>query len=127
MGILTGVLLTIHVICCILLVLLVLVQKPRQEGLGMAFGGGVAENIFGAGAGSMAAKITTWLGILFFATTISLAYLYSHHKPSGSGLQEKLKNLPVTETSPEKKSSSPAPSPKTPPGAPAPSTAPSHK
>jgi len=114
MSILIGFLLTLHVICCFLLVFFVLVQKPRQEGLGTAFGGGITENLFGAGAGTILTKITTWLGIIFFATTISLAYLYSNHEPRGDSLEEKLKNLPVKETSPEKKPAAPDASPSPP-------------
>ena len=41
-------LLTLHIIVCLLLVLVVLMQLPRSEGLGAAFGGATAENIFGA-------------------------------------------------------------------------------
>ena len=120
MGILIGIIMTIHVITCVLLVLIILMQRPKSEGLGTAFGGGVTENLFGAGAGNFLTKTTTWLGIIFFATTISLAYLYSHHERGGSSLQEKLKNLPVTETSSEKKPLAPAPSPPVPPSSPAP-------
>ncbi len=108
MNILIGFLFTIHVICCILLVLLVLVQKPRQDGLGSAFGGGITDSLLGAGAANFFVKTTTWLGIIFFATTISLAYLYSHREQAGS-LREKLKNMPPAEASPAKVPSSTAP------------------
>ncbi len=39
-AILIGFLLTVHVIVCILLVLIILMQRPRSEGLGTAFGTG---------------------------------------------------------------------------------------
>ena len=134
MNILIGFLLTIHVICCVLLVLFVLMQRPRQEGLGTAFGGGVTENLFGAGAGNILTKITTWLGIIFFATTIFLAYLYSHREQAVS-LREKLRNLPAAETSPAKAPSSipapsqspPSPSSQNAPPPSAPIPAPAHK
>jgi preprotein translocase subunit SecG len=75
-GFLIGVLLTVHVITCIFLTLLILMQRPRSEGLGTAFGGGVTDTLFGSSAGNVLTKITTWLGILLFVTTLSLAFLY---------------------------------------------------
>ncbi len=101
-NIIIGVLLAIHVLVCILLVLIVLMQRPRSEGLGTAFGGGVADTLFGSSAGNVLTKITTWLGIIFFVTTISLAFLYSH-RPTSSGLGSKLKagpSVPTKETNP---------------------------
>lgn len=82
-GLLIGFLLTIHVIVSVLLVLLVLMQRPKSEGLGTAFGGGVADSLFGSGAGNVLTKITTWLGVIFFCTTISLALLYSRTSSGG--------------------------------------------
>ena len=81
-GVFIAFLLTIHVVVCVLLVLLVLMQRPKSEGLGTAFGGGVADSLFGSSAGNVLTKITTWLGVIFFITTISLALLYS--RASGS-------------------------------------------
>jgi preprotein translocase subunit SecG len=81
MNIFIGFLLVVHVITCVLLILIVLMQRPKSEGLGTAFGGGVADSLFGSGAGNVLTKITTWLGIIFFGTTISLALLYGRHGP----------------------------------------------
>ncbi len=78
-GILIGALLTLHVLVAVLLVLIVLMQRPRSEGLGTAFGGGMADSLFGSSAGNVLTKITTWLGIIFFLTTVSL---YSHQGSS---------------------------------------------
>ena len=89
MTILTGILLTIHIIACILLVLIILMQRPRNEGLGTTFGGGVTDTLFGSGAGNVLTKITTWLALIFFATTISLAWINSHRE-SGKSLKSHL-------------------------------------
>lgn len=102
-GILIGVLLTVHIITCILLILIVLMQQPRSEGLGTTFGGNVTNTLFGSGAGNVLTKITSWLGIVFFITTISLAYLYSHRELSSGTLGSKLRNMtppPVTTSAP---------------------------
>ena len=98
-GILIPILLIIHVIVCILLLLIVLMQRPRSEGLGTAFGGNVADTLFGSSAGNVLTKITTGLGVAFFITTILLAYLYSHRSPAvgGSKLGRKLPGNPVPE------------------------------
>ena len=54
-------LIAIHLIVCVLIVLVVLMQRPRSEGLGAAFGGGMTENLFGAQTTHVLAKLTTWL------------------------------------------------------------------
>jgi preprotein translocase subunit SecG len=77
MWLLLPILLTLHVIVCLLLVLVVLMQLPRSEGLGAAFGGAVTENIFGAQTTHVLAKFTVWLGVAFFAITLLLAIAYS--------------------------------------------------
>src|ERR1700675_1026692 len=89
-----GFLLTVHVIVCILLILIVLMQRPKGEGLGTTFGGGGTDTLFGSGAGNVLTKNTTWLGTIFFITTVVLAYLYSHREQSDS-LGSKMKAAPV--------------------------------
>jgi preprotein translocase subunit SecG len=91
MNALIVILLIIHVIACVLLLLIVLMQRPRSEGLGTAFGSAVTDTLFGSSTGNVLTKITTWLGIIFFATTLSLAYLYSHQRTKGTGIAEEIK------------------------------------
>lgn len=90
MTILIGLLITAHVIVCILMVLAVLMQLPRSEGLGAAFGGGMTENIFGAQTTHVLAKFTVWLGIAFFAITLLLAIAFAHNRPSVSRIEQDL-------------------------------------
>jgi protein translocase SecG subunit len=95
MNFLIGFIIFVHIVTSVLLVLIVLMQRPRSEGLGTAFGGGVTDNLFGASAGNVLVKITTWLGIIFFTTTLSLAFIYSHRNTAGSStILEKLKQTP---------------------------------
>ncbi|MEM7697416.1 MAG: preprotein translocase subunit SecG [Verrucomicrobiota bacterium] len=56
----------------VLMVLIVLLQRPKQEGLGAAFGGGTLDAALGAHTTDILQKITTWLGIIFFVSAISL-------------------------------------------------------
>lgn len=95
MSILINVLIAFHVLVCLLMVGVVLMQRPKNEGLGAAFGGGMTENIFGAQTTHVLQKFTVWLGIVFFALTLLLAVLYAK---SGSGetiIQKELLSQPV--------------------------------
>ena len=89
------ILLGINILVCILLTLLVLMQKPRSEGLGAAFGGNFTDSIFGAQTSDVLTKGTIWLGGIFMALTLILALLYSHRQMGGNKLQEEL-TKPVT-------------------------------
>ncbi len=69
-----SILLTVVIIAVsILMVLIVLIQRPKQEGLGAAFGGGSLDSALGAHTTDILQKFTTWLGILFFISAIGLA------------------------------------------------------
>ena len=84
------ILLGINILVCILLTLLVLMQKPRSEGLGAAFGGNFTDSIFGAQTSDVLTKGTIWLGGIFMVLTLVLALLYSHRQLGGNKLQEEL-------------------------------------
>jgi preprotein translocase subunit SecG len=72
------VLLFFYVVICLLMCLVVLMQRSKQEGLGAAFGGGFTESVWGAQTSQVLVKATVWLAALFFILSISLARLYSH-------------------------------------------------
>lgn len=86
--------LAIHVICSILLVLIVLMQRPRAEGLGAAFGSGMTESMFGAQTTDVLTKATIWLGGIFFIATLSLAMLYAHRDRPATGLGQLMEETP---------------------------------
>lgn len=76
MTIFIGLLTAVLVLDCLLLILLVLVQLPKKEaGAGLAFGGGAADALFGAGAGNPLTKITKYAAITFFGLLIVIAIL----------------------------------------------------
>jgi preprotein translocase subunit SecG len=89
------VLLTLHVFVCALLILVVLVQRPRSEGLGAAFGGTVTDNLFGAQTTSVLGKATVWLGVGFFAITLLLAIAYARRDTGETAVQRQLLSQPV--------------------------------
>jgi preprotein translocase subunit SecG len=77
------ILLIIHLITCLLLIGLVLLQHGKGADAGVLTGGGGANSFFGSkGASSFLLKITTALAIVFFSTCMSLDYLSNktHHQ-----------------------------------------------
>jgi preprotein translocase subunit SecG len=101
MWLLIPTLLTIHVVICLLLVLVVLMQLPRSEGLGAAFGSAVTENIFGAQTTHVLARFTVWLGIAFFVVTLALAMAYAkRNSAKGSSIQQELMKAPPAAVAP---------------------------
>ena len=77
MSFLIGLLYVVEVIVCLLLALAVMLQKPKEGGLGGAIGGGMSEAVFGADASNELIKVTIWLGSIFLANTLLLARLTS--------------------------------------------------
>ena len=77
MTILIGFLYVIEVVVCLLLALVVMLQKPKEGGLGGAIGGGMLETSLGADAGTVLVKATATLGAIFLINTLVLARLTS--------------------------------------------------
>ena len=126
MSILIGFLYVVEVAVCLLLALVVMLQKPKDGGLGGVIGGGMAEAAFGADAGNVLIKVTIWLGAIFLANTLVLARLTStiHTKTlmndsAPAPVQQQLPELPAADIP------APAPAPATPaPAVPAPAAKP---
>lgn len=101
MNLLINLCLVLFVLVAALMVLVILMQRPKSEGLGAAFGGGVTENIFGAQTTNVLVKFTTWLVGIFFALTFALSVLYAHHSVASSAFRRELmKNQAAPQTSP---------------------------
>lgn len=100
MSILINVLIAFHVLVCLLMVVVVLMQRPKNEGLGAAFGGGMTENIFGAQTTHVLQKFTVWLGIVFFALTLLLAILYAKRGTGETAIQKELLSQPAPVSAP---------------------------
>jgi preprotein translocase subunit SecG len=90
MNLLINVCLVFFVLVAALMVLVILMQRPKSEGLGAAFGGGVTENIFGAQTTNVLVKFTTWLAGIFFALTFALSVLYAHQSTASSAFRREL-------------------------------------
>jgi preprotein translocase subunit SecG len=90
MSILINLLLGFNMLVALLMILVILMQRPKSEGLGAAFGGGVTENIFGAQTTNVLTKITGWLAGIFFVLTFALSILYAQRSVGGSNLRREL-------------------------------------
>ena len=81
----------VHVIVCILLILVVLLQAGKGANMGAVFGGS-SQTIFGSsGPGTFLGKMTTAVAIIFMLTSFSLSYTASR---KGSSLMEGARPAP---------------------------------
>ncbi|HEU6448219.1 MAG TPA: preprotein translocase subunit SecG [Verrucomicrobiae bacterium] len=106
---LVGFLVFVLIANCLALILLVLVQLPKKDaGAGLAFGGGAADALFGAGSGNALTKITKWATVTFIIFAIILGVLENkiHHGSSvfEQQLEQKQNQTPAMAPTP-----SPAP------------------
>jgi preprotein translocase subunit SecG len=115
MNLLISLLLVFFVLVALVMVLVILMQRPKSEGLGAAFGGAVTENIFGAQTTNVLVKFTTWLAAIFFALTFALSVVYAHRGTGGESAfrRELMKQqaAPATSPAPAKPQASPVSSP----------------
>ncbi len=69
-------LMVLHVMVCILLILVVLLQRGKGSDIGAALGGGGSNTVFGGrGAGNFLTKLTAGAAFTFMVTSLSLSYL----------------------------------------------------
>ena len=65
----------LHLVACVFLILVVLLQTGKGAEMVAVFGGGGSSTLFGAsGAGNFLTKLTTGTAIVFFLTSLFLAY-----------------------------------------------------
>jgi preprotein translocase subunit SecG len=110
MSLLLNLCLALFVLVALLMVLVILMQRPKSEGLGAAFGGAVTENIFGAQTTNVLVKFTSWLAGIFFALTFALSILYAHQSTADSAFRRALmKSQAAPQTSPAPTAAQPSP------------------
>ncbi len=93
--------LTLHIIVCVLLVILVLLQSGK-EGMGVIFGGGNTSVFGSGGAGGILAKLTTFMAVIFVITSLSYTYVSSSRPSSESTiLNVKIEDPVVPQSAPK--------------------------
>ncbi len=79
------ILLSIHILVCLSLIGIVLIQGGKGAEVGAAFGAGASNTIFGASGGqSFLGKLTTGAAIIFMLTSLALAIFWG--QPGSSSL-----------------------------------------
>jgi preprotein translocase subunit SecG len=99
---------TLHVIACIFLICVVLLQQGKGQDLASAFGGGGSQTAFGPrGSANVLSRVTTVLAAVFMITSLTLSVI----RPKSNSVLDRMSTAP-TKTAPA--SPAPAPSPKPP-------------
>jgi preprotein translocase subunit SecG len=93
-------LVVIHVIICLFLIGVVLLQQGKSADLAGAFGGQGSQTAFGPrGAANLLTKLTAWGACLFMVISLTLTILLAR----SSGEHSVLSGTPTTQTTPAKK------------------------
>jgi len=89
-------LIVIHVIVCLFLIAVVLLQSGQSADIAGAFGGQGSQTAFGSrGAATVLTRATTWAAILFMVTSITLSIMQSRRSGAGKSVMENYKSQPV--------------------------------
>ena len=100
--------LTLHIIVCVTLVILVLLQAGK-EGMGVIFGGGTGSVFGSTGAGGMLTKLTAFMAVMFVVTCLSYNIVTSTKVAQQSTILDiKLEEMPAPATPPAAAPSAPA-------------------
>jgi preprotein translocase subunit SecG len=93
-----SVVLTVHILVALAIIGLVLMQHGKGADMGAAFGSGASGSLFGAtGSANFLSRTTGVLAAVFFATSLTLAYIASNTvKTTGSVMQETVQSAPVS-------------------------------
>lgn len=69
-------LLVVHILVCLGLIGLILIQHGKGADAGASFGSGASQTVFGAaGSATFLTRTTKWFAVVFFATSLTLAWL----------------------------------------------------
>ena len=77
MAVIRTLLIILEAACSLSLIGLILLQKAKDGGLGLAFGAGGNDSLFGARAGNVLTKVTIGIGIVFLLNTLILGMLFA--------------------------------------------------
>ncbi|MBN1596164.1 preprotein translocase subunit SecG [candidate division FCPU426 bacterium] len=83
--------LSVHILNCIVLIIVVLLQAGRGSTMGLSFGGGASQTVFGSSGGkNFFARLTSGLAIVFMVTSIILSIMSSRRSQSYRGVMDQL-------------------------------------
>jgi len=117
----TGLLIALHIIVCLALIAIVLLQGGKGAEIGASFGAGASQTVFGATGGqSLLGKLTTAAAVIFMLTSLVLAYFYgqvgsSSVMPGSVAAPVAQQQVPVPAPAPvEQPAATPSPAPAAP-------------
>lgn len=91
----------LHVLTCLFIIGVVLLQSGKGAEMGASFGGGGSQSVFGAsGGGNFMTRLTTSAAVIFMLTSLTLAYM-SGHAPSSSIMSGKAAQKAVAPAAPQ--------------------------
>lgn len=86
----------VHVIVCLFLICVVLLQQGKSADLASAFGGQGSQTAFGPrGAANVLTRLTTWSAVIFMLTSIGLTIALSHSTANRSVLSGTTQSTPA--------------------------------
>lgn len=93
--------LTVHVLVALGIIFLVLLQHGKGADMGAAFGSGSSGSLFGAtGSANFLSRTTAALAVVFFLTSLSLAYVATHKPKAGASVMQDATAPPATTAAP---------------------------
>ena len=108
------VLVTLHVLVCLLLIFVIMLQSGNAADLAGAFGGAGSQTAFGPrGAATFLTKATTWCAIVFMMSSLALSLKRAPTTAQGSSiLEQTMPTAPSRPATPARKPVPQAPVPK---------------
>ncbi|MFT4636706.1 MAG: preprotein translocase subunit SecG [Verrucomicrobiales bacterium] len=80
LGVIVTILTVILAFMCLVMSLVILMQRPKQEGLGAAFGGSLTDKMLGSGTTDFLQKATVFMGVAFFVLSLTIATLMAYDR-----------------------------------------------
>lgn len=100
----------VHILVCVALIGLVLIQQGKGAEAGAAFGSGASATIFGSrGSASFLTRITAILATLFFLTSLTLSYFLGKHIENKSVIEKVQSPIEKVQVPPTKTTDLPTP------------------
>ncbi len=66
----------LHILLCVLMIFVILLQPGKDAGMGAALGGGAATSAFGGrGAATFLTKLTAFFAAAYFSTSLGLSFV----------------------------------------------------
>jgi preprotein translocase subunit SecG len=89
-------LLVVHVLTALAIIGLVLLQHGKGADVGAAFGSGASGSLFGAtGSANFLSRTTAMLAVVFFLTSLALAYVANLRPKAGSSVIDTIRTAPA--------------------------------